>query len=104
MSNRPECEECRALLDEFLSALDEIRVSKKLGDEMRARGEAFLRMLGGDENDAQLAEEIVGKFRPQLFGPPEPNESRPLHPRLQDAARRMSEHRLRTGHNILSTK
>jgi hypothetical protein len=104
MSNRPECEECRAILDEFLNALDEIRVSQKLGDEMRARGEAFLRMLGGDENDAQLAEEILGKFRPRPFGPLQPDESSVLHPKLHDAARRMSEHRLRTGHKVLSTE
>jgi hypothetical protein len=104
MSNRPECDECRAILDEFRSALDEIRVSQKLGEEMRARGEAFLRMLGGDENDAEIAEEIIGKFRPRLFGPPQPDESRPLYPKLHNAALRMSEHRLRTGHKILSTK
>jgi hypothetical protein len=90
MNNRAECDECRAILDELIRDLAKVQASPKLRDELRARCEALLGMMGGTEEGFEHAERVLGKFQ---FGPQRPG--------LTDAIQTMHEHQLRTGHNVL---
>jgi hypothetical protein len=90
-----QCDECRAIIEEFLSVLAQVRASPKLKDELRARCEALLGMIGGTEEDLERAEGVLGKFQ---IGPQRPGLLR------TDVFRRMYEHGTRTGHAPLFRK
>jgi len=96
MRNPLQCIECEAILEELRDAFG--KTSPKLLDQYRAERDAFLKMIGGTEEDFERAEEVLGK--PQF-----PIHSNGLfdalggrYPKIQTAFCRMIVHRLRTGH------
>jgi hypothetical protein len=92
MNNRLECDECRAIIEELMRVLADLReLDPKLKDEFRARCEALFGMMGGTEEDLVRAEGVLGKFQ---IGPQRPGL-------LGNAFRKMYEHRVRTGHTVL---
>ena len=86
MANRPNCEECQAILDELARAKAEMQSVPALRKKM----EAMYRMVGGTEEDVELAEEVLAKFRPQ--DPRQLGQSLTSHPKVQKALQRMVEH------------
>jgi hypothetical protein len=96
MSNRAECDECRAIVEELRGAFAEVQASPKLRDELRVDCQAVFGVLGGAEEDPERVEEVIAKFQ---FRPGTDTECRT--PRIRDAFRKMGNHCLRTGHGIL---
>ncbi len=92
MTNANPCEECQAIARELGDRFAEM--PRKLRDQYRAACEAFWRMIGGTEEDAERAEGMVGEFRQSAWS--DPLEGR--HSGIQKAFRRMVMHRFRTGH------
>jgi hypothetical protein len=90
-----QCDECRAIIEEFSRMLAEVRASPKLRDELRAAYEAMSGMRGGTEEDVERAEGVLGKFQ---IGPQRPGLLR------TDVFSRMYEHGARTGHAPLFRK
>ena len=98
MSDPTQCDECQAILEEFRSASTEIGASPKLREELRTDCEALLKMMEG--NEANIDEGIAKfQFRPQGLGAPEPPAYR--FPRIGHAVRKLLDHHVRTGHNIM---
>jgi hypothetical protein len=98
MSDPAHCNECEAILEEFRSAYAEIEASPELRDELRAAGDALKKMIGGTEEDAERADEVLGKYQFRAQYPGVLQDPEPQHPRIHDAFGRMFKHHGRTGH------
>jgi hypothetical protein len=97
MTTPAQCAKCQAILEQLRTAFLEIEASPKLRDELRAYGGDFLEMvaarmplLATDED----VDEVLGRFPflSQRYG------------EFGIAMRRMVEHQIRTGHNVLFFK
>jgi hypothetical protein len=99
MADAPQCDECQAILDEFREALSEMPLQVK--DQLWSDREAFLKIIGGTEEDVERLEEADGKFRfPfQRSGRHVLPEGR--YPKIQHIFEKMTLHRFRTGHSRL---
>lgn len=89
----------RAAYQELLAFIGATRPS--LSEELRSANDAVIRMVGGTEEDAERAEEILRRLPPR--------HSRPggfavktayQFPRLRDVIERLVLHRARSGHVI----
>jgi hypothetical protein len=86
------CEECRAIAKELRNAFAEM--PPQLRDDFRADCDAFRRLIGETEEDAERVEGMVGGFgQSGWFELPEGR-----YPAIQNAFRRMVMNRFRTGH------
>jgi hypothetical protein len=105
MANAPQCAECRSILDEFEDALAE--VPPESSAQLWSRRDAFMKLIGRTEEDAERLEELGGQhqFRPWLPGAFDEREryssiAHGRYPAIQNAFRKMLAHAFRTGHWI----
>lgn len=101
-NNPVQCDECEAILDELRNAVAEM--SPDLRNRYQADREAFMKMIGGTEEDAERAEEAVGKFQFPFSRPGSHHLPEGRYPNIQNAIRKMVVHRFRTGHRTLFTR
>jgi len=92
-----QCNECDAILREFRDARAEM--PPVLRDRYWAERNAFLKIIGGTEEDVERAENVAGNFPfPAQSGLHLP-EGR--YPKIQTIFCRALVHRFRSGHTIL---
>lgn len=110
MSDRAECDECRAIAEELSAAYAEVwmSITPEVRDAMLAARRAVLGMVGGAEEDAERAEEVLGKFQfrmqqPESLGPSLFGTDLSRHPRIRQAARRMFRHLAQSGHSHVTS-
>lgn len=90
MVDARECNECRNILAELEAALSEIRASPRLSRQLRDDA-GFLLRVGTGEG----ADEAIRQF------PIHPAQLPPKYPKIAAAFRRMIQHKIQTGHNLL---
>jgi hypothetical protein len=98
MATSDECDECRALAQDVRDAYADIWASSD--QAVRDAWLATHKMIGGTEEDAQRAEELL-KALPQTERYDTRIPGLPLvNPKLQEAFRNMAIHFARTGHTV----
>ncbi len=123
MGNPYLCFECQAIVEEFTAACSEIEASPMLNsdlraayqellafigatrpsfsDELRSANDAVTRMVGGTEEDAERAEELLRRLPPRDARPGgSAVKTAYQFPRLCDVIKRLEMHRARSGHVI----
>jgi hypothetical protein len=85
-----ECNECQNILGELEAAMSELRASPRLSRQLRDDA-GFLLRIGTGEG----ADEAIRQF------PIHTAELSPKYPKIAAAFRRMSQHKIQTGHNLL---
>ena len=95
MATSEECDVCRALVQDLLDAY----VSSD--QAVRDAWLATRKMIGGTEEDAQRAEELL-KALPQAerYDTRIPQGSSLVNPKFREAFRNMARHFARTGHRV----
>ena len=98
MTTAPQCDECRALLEEFRDALREM--SPEVTERFWSAREAFLKLIGGTEEDLEHLEESADKYQ---FRQPSAG-SLPARDgygsKIQSALGKMFAHCFRSGHRF----
>ena len=85
-----ECSECQNILAELHAASSEIHGSPKLSKQLHDDARFLLGIGTGDG-----ADEAIGQF------PFHTSQTPPKYPKIAAAFRRMSRHKMQTGHNLL---
>jgi hypothetical protein len=99
MTNATQCAECEAILEEFRGALAEM--SPQRLDELWSYRDAFMKMVGGTEEDAERLDEIADRFRPRFPGSPETLDRDGYYSKIHTALQKMLVHSFRSGHRGL---
>ena len=127
MGNPYPCFECQAIVEEFTAACSAIEVSPllnpelcaayqellavlgagrpRVSDELQSAHDAVMRMVGGTEQDAERAEEMLRRLPPRRPNPAGISLA-PFYrfPRLRDVIHRLVLHRARTGHMVAARR
>jgi hypothetical protein len=101
MGSAEECEECRAIAQDLRDAYADAWASSD--QPVRDAWLATRQMIGGTEEDAQRAEELL-KALPQAerYNVRIPQSLSPHNPKYREAILNMARHFARTGHRVRS--